>query len=186
MKKLIPFFLILLLVGGVFFIFNQKKPTVKTNDLKPNNTQKTEEKQATNFLEQALKNNIGVKCTYEDPEKNQIITYIKGKQILTKISNKSQEPNNFLYKNNLTYMWNDKTKAGMIIKIEEIKQDVKNTENPVKNQNQVINEISKYKYECVKENLVDNFFQPPKGINFQDLTQLQQMAPQVQDMSVEE
>ncbi len=177
MKKFFSFLIIIVLIisGGIYL---KSKESVPKNNQPTNATQtkkeENQQKSKNNFLEEALKNNISVKCVYEDIEKNQVITYFKGDKLYTQIKQTKPGVNNFLYVNKKAYLWDDKTKTGMTLLIDENNQQTNEVAESFKDKNKIATEIQKYKYECKKENFSDSLFQPPKNIVFQDLTQLQQ------------
>lgn len=177
MKKFFPILIFILLITSLGIYLNSKGSIPKTNqsiDNRQNQTKKETNNKTNNFLEEALKNKISVKCVYQDAEKNQVISYFKGDKVYIQINQTKPGFNNFLYIDKKAYMWENKTKTGMMLLIDESNQSTDNIADTFKDKNKIAMEIQKYQYECKKENLNDSFFQPPKDIVFQDLTQLQQ------------
>jgi hypothetical protein len=148
-------------------------------------------------IKDALSKSLSLKCVYKNEEGVETTTYIKGgavRVMMTSAAAGDEQPDNIIMKNKMMYMWNNTTKTGFSLKLEEPKDltpfpTVKQDGNAVKKEDQqesVLAEIEKYKDACKAEVVSDSMFSVPTDVKFQDMSALQEQmmktipqAPQV-------
>lgn len=199
MKKLLIVLLVLALIGvGGYFAISKK---MTPQNLLQTAKNKIEEK-AFSTIGEVLTKNISMKCVFKDEEGKETTTYIKNGKIRFEATGSSKDeveknqPGVFLIRDKKMYMWDDKSKAGMIYSVQEpenvtpIKEDTNvpaNDKNKVGNENfsasSMLKEIEKYKDSCKMQSLDDSLFEVPKDVKFQDMEEFQkQMTDTVEKM----
>ena len=194
MKKLLPVLLILIFLGGGYFYISFRGITPKAPlGLSGNQTGGN----VFTSIKDALSKSLSLKCVYKNEEGVETTTYIKGgavRVMMTSAAAGDEQPDNIIMKNKMMYMWNNTTKTGFSLKLEEPKDltpfpTVKQDGNAVKKEDQqesVLAEIEKYKDACKAEVVSDSMFSVPTDVKFQDMSALQEQmmktipqAPQV-------
>ena len=194
MKKLLPVLLILIFFGGGYFYLSFRGITPKAPlGLSGNQTGGN----VFTSIKDALSKSLSLKCVYKNEEGVETTTYIKGgavRVMMTSAAAGDEQPDNIIMKDKMMYMWNNTTKTGFSLKLEEPKDltpfpTVKQDGNAVKKEDQqesVLAEIEKYKDACKAEVVSDSMFSVPTDVKFQDMSALQEQmmktipqAPQV-------
>jgi len=194
MKKLLPVLLILIFLGGGYFYLSFRGITPKAPlGLSGNQTGGN----VFTSIKDALSKSLSLKCVYKNEEGVETTTYIKGgavRVMMTSAAAGDEQPDNIIMKDKMMYMWNNTTKTGFSLKLEEPKDltpfpTVKQDGNAVKKEDQqesVLAEIEKYKDACKAEVVSDSMFSVPTDVKFQDMSALQEQmmktipqAPQV-------
>jgi hypothetical protein len=152
-------------------------------------------------IKDALSKSLSLKCVYKNEEGVETTTYIKGgavRVMMTSAAAGDEQPDNIIMKNKMMYMWNNTTKTGFSLKLEEPKDltpfpTVKQDRNAVKKEDQqesVLAEIEKYKDACKAEVVSDSMFSVPTDVKFQDMNALQEQmmkkVPQVPQVGNQE
>lgn len=176
MKKIIPFTLIaLLVVGGYFLVFkNKKEKTQSEKNLKQTAVEKKE--RLTSSIKDLIAQNLKIKCTYQI-EDTQVVSYFQGKDKMRNTVKNKEGIVETIFSNSKIYTWDTKTKQGMMMTFnpEQFKnQNTGKIESPEKQ----IEDLEKLKAQCQKENFSESVFVPPSDVKFEDFDKLQEMMQQ--------
>lgn len=180
MKKnyLIAIIFILLIGGGLYLYSTQKKPSLPKNSQpqtqNQNQPEKKENKTIFNSLKEALSKSQSLKCEFTDKEGRKVTLYLKNNWVRSNYQGVS-EIADYLYRDEKMYTWDAQKKEGVIVPI-NLDQTQKETKaNDEKKDNDYIEQYEEYKNFCQIENVSDSVFSPPDDVNFQDMSNLQQM-----------
>lgn len=174
MKKILPIIFIVLIIGaGYFFLTTKKQEKSFSEKIKETTDQKKET--VVEGIKEMLNKNVSLKCSYETPDGSKITNYLKGKdKFRVKIETK-ERINEVILINKKMYSWDNQTKQGIIMSVDNIEKP-KKTEN--QNPEKYVQDLETFKAKCDKENFSDDLFQPPTDIKFQDMDKLQEMMKQ--------
>jgi hypothetical protein len=159
---------VLIAAGGIFFISQRKPVTQPNQNSNPVSENKTEEKKTGLFqsIKDAISKSMSLKCEYTD-EKSKMIVYIKGTMIRFDGAWRGQNNGTTIMKNNKIWSWNSDKKEGIIIPMQENKDNKQGV-----NSEQFINDLETQKQHCQVTVVSDSLFKPPADIKFNDLSKL--------------
>lgn len=173
MKKILPLIFIFLLIGAGYFLLTNRTEKKPIQEKLKEVVNQTKEEVAQGIKEMVYKN-VSLKCIYETPEGTKVTAYIKGTDKIRSIMEGKDKKNEVIFFKGKMYAWDNKTKQGMIMTINQIKPQ-KNEKTVIEDPKKYIEELEKIKAKCSQENFSDAIFQPPADIKFQDLDKIQEM-----------
>lgn len=166
--------IVILFLGTGYFYFSKKGHS--SNPPEKNQTAQPEDQEKSgvfNSLKDALNANQSIKCEFTDDQGRKTSIYFKG-NLARGVYQGSGEMNNFLYRDDKMYLWDEENKEGFIMPIPT--SSVTGTEKRSEISDiGYIEAYEKYWNMCQITEVDNALFSLPADIQFQDMSALQQM-----------
>jgi len=130
-------------------------------------------------IQDALTKNLSLKCDYVDTKQIHTVAYIKNGVIRSTVTDKNNpsQSGNMIMKDKKMYYWNDAGTIAMVMAMPEVTGAAPSVTPTDNNGQQVMSNLEQYKQSCVVATVDDSLFELPKGVTFQDQTQMMKMMP---------
>lgn len=175
MKKILSIIVIVLAIAlGLFLLKNQKGQIPQVSQTEKNKVNQTS-KNIVQGIKDLITSNVSIKCVYEMANGSKVTSYLKGKDKIKSIIESNNGKSEAIIINGKMYSWDDKTKQGIVMSIDNLPQGQKNEKTTVEDPEKYIDELEKMKAVCQKENFPESIFQLPTDVKFQNMDKIQEM-----------
>jgi hypothetical protein len=124
-------------------------------------------------IKDAVSQQIGLKCEYQDEEGVKATTYIKGNNMYMESEVENDDVTvkvKGVMKDQKYYLWSDDNKQGMVFDLSKVETEGKDTPLAnVQSQDEIIAKLEENKNNCKPENIAPSMFETPSDVQFVEL-----------------
>lgn len=158
----------LLVLGWFLFVRNRVNQTSTTQP------QVTVAPNAFTSIKDALTKSISLQCEYKDEEGRTTSSFIKNGAVRADVvATDPKESGSVIIKDNKMYSWNGREGVTMAFAEDQIKD----AQDSVAQNQDVLENIEKYKDRCKPAVVSDVLFTPPTDVKFTDLSEMMKLVP---------